>query len=335
MRLVKYFVLAVVVVLGLSALATPAAAQGSNNSRNAADRIEIGGFFGGAIGHQFGGPSSRCTALVARFVLDGCNTLRALGDRGAAPGGIFPGEGGDFLKNFLATGSVNPENGPLFGFRFGVDINPTWQVEFIYSYSRVDMAFTNLDQFLEFQRTFSNAGFGGAPSTLINPDGQPQGNQQMYLFNVNYHFGDSKRVVPYVGGGAGWVKWYNGPAAFVTINKRANFGLNPRLAQFSKSSGEDTAFAVNLAGGVKIHATRHFGIRIEVMNLVSFPRFDHQFRTIDVSGQCGLTATAGPTCRTLGDTPGSLVDLSGSLRQKAEFNQLIFTAGVFWRFGGH
>lgn len=328
MRLLKHLVLAVVVALALSVLAAPAAAQGSNNSRNAADRIEIGGFFGGSFGHDFGGQSLSCAPLVSAFVLQGCNTGANLIDRGT-PGGIYPGNGGGPLKDFLATGGTTPGNGPLFGFRVGVDINPTWQVEFIYSYTRVDTSFTNLDQLLEAQRIFNDS-LSGPKAFTLAADGRPQGNQQIYLFNVNYHFGESKRVVPYVGAGAGFVKWYNGPNANVVMRKDTNFGLDPRIAQFTKGSGDDTGFAFNFAGGVKIYATRHFGIRIEVMNLVSFPRFAHQFRTIDVSGQC--QAITGAACRTLADTPGSIVDLSGAVRQKSEINQLIFTSGVFWRF---
>ena len=329
-RLCKRFLLTLTSTLALSLLAAPAAAQ--QPSRDAADRFEFSFFFGGSVGHKFGSPSTSCIPLSAPTVLDGCNPLGDIGDRSstaAGPGGIFPGEGGAELRNFLTSGSLDPQNGVLFGFRAGYDINPKWQVEFTYNYAQTDMSISNLAVLEEAQAIF-NASARGEKNFVLADDGKPRGNQQMYLFNVNYHFLEDQRVVPYVGFGAGAVKWYNGPNAVAVIRKNSNFGLDPRLAAFTKSSGSDTAFALDLAGGVKIHATRHFGIRIEVMNLVSFPRFNNEFRSIDVSGQCA--AGTGADCSVLGGAPGGVVDVSGTLRQKAEFNQLIFTSGVFWRF---
>jgi hypothetical protein len=332
MKHLKHLILAMV-VLGLSVLAQPAGAQDAN--RNASDRWEISYFYGGAIGRQIGALHTDCVKLTATFVLDGCNATQDLSDRPAGSGvaGIFPGKGGAQLKQFLTTGGVRPQKGPLNGFRLGFDIKPTWQIEFLVSYAQVDLAIDNREVLLSAQATFDIDNTFPGKFSLLSPNGRNQGSQQLYLGNLVHHFRADKRVVFYVGGGGGMVKWYNGPNAMLSLHKDPRFGLDPRIAAFSKASGDAKGFALNTVGGIKIQATRHFGFRIEAMNIMSFPRFDHQFRTIDVSGQC--QAATGADCETLADTPGSFVDLSGHLRQSSTFNYFVVTVGSFIRFGGH
>jgi hypothetical protein len=54
------------------------------------------------------------------------------------------------------------------------------------------------------------------------------------------------------------------------------------------------------------------------MDVISFPRFDHTFETIDISG---FITTAG----------GNLAP-TGTLRQRNRMNQIITSLGIFWRF---
>jgi hypothetical protein len=318
-----------VIVVGLGLLAAPAGAQDAN--RNASDRWEMSYLFGGAVGREVGSLKTSCTKLAAPFVTSGCDATLDLTDRGT-PGGIFTGKGEGELKSFLVTGGVKPQKGLQTGLRLGFDFTPAWQLEFVYTYSQVDLGFNNLNTLLDARTAFETGAFGSTSSTL-SPDGSAQGNQQMYLGNLNRHFRADKRVVFYVGGGAGMVKSYNGPRALYTALKEPRFGLTTRNAAFSKVAGSDSGFALDSVGGMKIQAGRHIGFRIEAMNILSFPRMNHQFRTIDVSGQC--QAATGANCQTLGDTPGSFVDLSGSLKQNSTFNYFVVTVGTYIRFGGH
>ena len=58
---------------------------------------------------------------------------------------------------------------------------------------------------------------------------------------------------------------------------------------------------------------------MEVMNIVSFPEFTHDFRVIDVNDN-------------FGGGVGSVLEPSGSLTQENTYNHFYLGIGTFWRF---
>ncbi len=297
----------IVLALVLAALVTPTYAQG----RDTADKFEFWILFGGSNSDTFGVNDFECSPEIA----GGCDSSADLTPINSS--GVVPGRIGNFLPQFLATAGVgDPQNGPLFGFHAGVDINPRVQVELIFLYGSNELAFTNTElvdlAFEGFCGGDLGCGSNSGRIFRVLDKGEPRGNQRTYLANANYHFRTTSQVVPYIGGGLGLVDWSDGPTAIIVVENGGG------TTSFSKSTGDDTAFALDLVGGVKFYASRNFGARVEVMNMISFLSVDHTFRTIDVSGRQG--------------TPGAVFPVSGTLEQEFEVNQLIFTGGVFWRF---
>lgn len=295
----------IVLALVLAALVTPTYAQG----RDTADKFEIWFPFGGSNSETFGASDFECSPELA----GGCDFGA---DLTPLNGGVVPGRIGNYLPQFLATGGVEPQGGLLAGLHVGVDINPRVQLEFIFLYGATELAFTNTELVdLAFEGFCGGDKGCGSNSGRIFREldkGEPRGNQRTYLVNANYHLRTTGRVVPYIGGGLGWIDWVDGPTAFIVAD------ADGKITSFMKSSSDETAFALDFAGGVKLYASRNFGARFEVMNTISFLNLDHTFQTIDVSGEQG--------------TPGAVFPVSGTLEQEFVVNQIIFTGGVFWRF---
>ena len=312
MKQLKYLAPVITLALVLGALATPAYAQG----RDTADRFELWFLVGGSNSSTFGVNDFECSpALVG-----GCDFSADTLTPNFPNTGVVPGRIANYLPQFLATGGVgDPQNGPLFGLHVGWDYNPRVQVELIFLYGSNELAFTNtelvdlaLDAFCFGADGSQACGSQTGRFVRAQDKGEPRGKQRTHLVNANYHFRTTGHVVPYVGGGLGWVDWFDGPTAFIEIENGGG------VTSFEKSVGDETAIALDFVAGVKFYASRHFGARVEVMDVISFLNLDHTFTTIDVSGRQG--------------TPGAVFPVSGTLEQEFEVNQLIFTGGVFWRF---
>jgi opacity protein-like surface antigen len=309
-----------VVVLVLVCITQVPAQSTPEPSRESGGRVEVSVHFGGTWSKRFSSGSFNCSDRQnSSSTSDSCNPADNFRDAsgGAVPTPLIP-----VLPAFLATEGVEPQNGPSFGGRVGVDLNPRWQVEFTWNYVAAPFRFTNnfaaLDSAIQLfcdPNSFSTC--NEDRNFAIIDRGQDRGAQQHYLFNVNYHFRPDRRFTPYVGGGAGAVKWYNGPTIRM-VHIKPSCAVNCRF-DISKVAGGDTAPALDFAVGFKYHVTEHFGFRAEVMNVVSFPEFEHTFDYIDQDDF-------------FGDGPGTLLPPTGTLRQNVKMNQINLTGGVFWRF---
>ena len=295
--------------------ATPASAQEKNRSGD--QRWEFSYFIGGTRGSTFNTPSSKCTPATATDVIAGCDVTFTFVNNNPP---FFSNAYDDFaasagIPNFLVNSSPEARNGPQTGFRVGFDVNPRWQIEYQFAVGAAKLATMGPEAVqLALLGCVSDGDCSpGHEFIVAENEGRNAGNQQTNLFNVNFHFNETRRIVPYVGGGVGWQRWYNIPNFLVHLEDHGDF------LDASSSAKAANAFAMDLVGGVKIHATRHFGIRLELMNVISFPEFAREFRSVDVTGF--FTGTAG-----------DLVDVSGRTRQRHIINQVGFNAGVFWRF---
>lgn len=309
MRRIILFSLVVVVVLAF-AFTPVASAQG--NKVSGKGRVEFGTFLGGVFGKSIGNTDTTCRAGVTLS----CDPTADFTPNGI---GIIPPPYVSPLADLMTSEGVEPRNGFSYGARLGVYLGggARWQAEFVYQLSTAGVRFTNdfdrlnlgLDLFCN-PDAFSDC--SGDRNVRLLDRGGTKGNQQLYLFNLNYHWNENNRIVPYVGGGGGVEKWYNGPKVVVYHTRFGDDDVE------SKRSGKDKAFAVDFSAGVKIYATEHFGLRAEVMDVISFPRFDHRFDTIDINGF--ITTTGGSLAPT------------GTLRQHNSMNQIITSVGIFWRF---
>jgi len=341
---VLLFALAVALAWGIPT--TPAMAQ----DRDPSDRWEIEFHLGGVAGQSFGTSGPQCIAsetpgydddgdggFVAATNTRSCDLTNDFtdGNDGDAENliGIFPTAVGHALPSLLTTGGVKPGRGPVAGARIGFDLTSHLQLEFTFNYSAMPVAFTNdlslADQAINLfcnEESFDEC--GGDRNLQFLDRGAPRGNQQMYLLNLNYNFEEMGRLVPYVGGGGGVVKWYNGPNIVIFHNRPREIQGVRANGLFFKNSGNDSTFAVDMKFGVKYHVTRHFGVRVEVMDVVSWPGFDHQFGSLDIAGQLSRNALGGSN----NDTAGELVAPTGTLHQGYPMNQLLVTGGVFVRF---
>jgi len=291
------------------------APAGDRDSMN--DHWELGFNFGGVRGSQFGdnNPEVTCTGAVT----DGCD-LTVPVDAGGG-NGVFENRLATSLPGFLATGGIEPGSGWMVGVDLGYNFTPHWTVKFIFNYLGTGTRFTNQDTLQDAVSTFYSGNQDVDPRDLTyqnDNDGTPRGNQQQFLFNVQYNFQPNRRIVPYVGVGVGAVRWMNGPA--VELEQDITGGGTGGVANFAKFSGESTGFAVDFAGGVKLYISRHFGFRAEVMDVVSWADFNHTFVSIDTDG-------------TFTGVPGTVVPMSGVLNQgRKAFNQLQASGGMFWTF---
>lgn len=290
------------------------APAGDRDSMN--DRWEFSVNFGGVRGSTFGdnNPDVTCTEAVAF----GCDTTVPV-DNGNG-NGVYENRLATSLQGFMATGGVKPGNGWTVGFDLGFNFTPNWQFQFIFNYLGSGTQFTNSDTLQDAVSTFYSGNQDEDPRDLTysnGNEGTPRGNQQQFLFNVNYNFQPNRRIVPYIGVGAGAVRWMDGPA--VELHQDITGGQN-QIADFSKFSGDSTGFALDFVGGVKFYVSRHFGFRAEVMDVISWTQFDHVFTSIDTNGD-------------FTGTPGTVVPMSGVLSQdRKAFNQLQGSGGIFWTF---
>lgn len=305
------------VVLVLLAIAITPSANAQEKNRSGDQRWEFSYFLGGTRGSTFNAPSSKCTPVSAPNVIKGCDVTFSFVNNNPP---FFDNAYDDYsasagIPSFLVNSTPEVKNGPQTGFRLGVDLNPRWQIEFQFAAGAAKLATKGPEtvQAALIACTSDGDCSPGHEFIVAENEGRNAGNQQNYLVNINYHFNETRRIVPYVGGGAGWQRWYNIPNFLVHLEDHGDF------LDASSSSKSTNAFAMDMVGGVKIHATRHFGIRLELMDVVSFPEFVREFRSVDVNG-----AFTG--------TNGALVDVSGSVRQRHIINQVGFNAGVFWRF---
>src|SRR4051812_18354429 len=280
-----------------------------------------GGVIGGNMGKTDVGTCTSAGSLGGGFT-DGCDVNQNLGTENSD--GVYESNLSG-IRNFQRFGGVKPGNGGLWGLRLGFNISPHWELEFIYNHVYTGTAFTNAD-IAQDRIALLNGGFtnSSAPDhRLIYLDhayGNPRGEQNMFLFNINRNFNAGGRIVPYIGGGLGAVHWYAGPKLNVAVQS-GNSG-NPQSTEITKYSRPDTGFAFDFSAGVKAYMTPNFGVRGDVMQVWSFPgSLSSQASTVDLSGlQFG--------------TPGALFPISGTTSQSGRFSQTAFTGGVFWAFGG-
>lgn len=276
-------------------------------------RFEISFQGGGVVGGNLGEPDlGACKPAVT----SGCDVNIGLSHRNNS---VYPATLAG-LANFQRDGGIAPGNGGVWGLRMGFNVTPRWQLEFIFNHATTGTEFTNSNLLQQATAVFDLNGFGANQRQLyyFDGDGRPKGNQNMYLFNLNRTFNAGGRVQPYIGGGLGAESWYAGPKLHLGADTRTFFfGAAP--AEFTKYPGSATGFAFDMAAGTKIYLTPRFGVRADVMDVISFADLKHNFQTIDSAGILG--------------TPGALAPVSGTVSQSGRFNQTLFTGGVFWAFG--
>ncbi|MFQ5926787.1 MAG: outer membrane beta-barrel protein, partial [Terriglobia bacterium] len=220
------------------------------------------------------------------------------------------------VSEFEQSAHVNFLPGFQGGARIGVDVTPHWQVEFTYDYATSNLQFDGpaRDQALNLISTSETVARGFLAVQVLDA-GEPRGRIITYQWNVNYHFRESGTIVPFVGGGAGFMHFGNGPNFNVVATD-----VPPTffIVQTTVSTDSDTAFAFNFGAGVKFYPHRHFGIRLEARNYISFPEFEHTFETLDLGGLFG--------------PPGGQIPTTGTVEQDNTFNHLVLKAGVFVRW---
>ncbi len=302
------------------AAAAPAQHAATKSSQNwMTHRFEISFQGGGVAGGNLGQPQNGRCISAATNGADGCDANLLLSHNVTGTVGLYP-EAMSGLRNFQRFGSVRPGNGGVLGLRLGFNVTPKWQLEFVYNHATTGTSFTNLNVANSALISYQSHGFpGDGPhnETFINGfDGTPHGDQNMYLFNLNRTFNQGGRVVPYLGAGVGAESWYAGPKFnLLSVNG------SPSTAQFSKFSGSATGFAWDVAAGAKVYLTPNFGVRGDVMNVMSYPEFTNISRSTEIGGD-------------VFGTPGLQVPISANFKQSGRFNQTLFTGGVFWAFGG-
>ncbi len=307
MKRFTYLVVGTVVVLALALSASPAAAQ--NEGRDPDDRFEIGIQILGGLFSKRLDSRTQCNPIS----LTGLTADEACGpDNGA-----FDGETTD--RFFVgAGGGVTANSGYDFTLWAGVDLNPHWQLEFSWDHSTANLAFE--DESNRLASLFDVID----DDDVISNDGAPTGHLNIYQFNLNYHTVTSGKIIPYLGGGLGWVQFKNPPKFLVIGECESGFGGGG----FCDNSGrvtldEDTAFAFNLGGGVKFYPHKNFGIRLDVRQLFSFYDATHTVRTFEEDCIAGV-------CPNLTDLDPN--DNNADIDQESVFTHLKITLGVFLRF---
>ncbi|GEM_PF-2654364 len=280
-------VLAFAILLGFGVLAAPAFAQ-QDGGRSTDQHLEFG-VHGGYVFSARVNLRATCTDITASG--SGCAT----------------GEGLPFATK--AGGGLSVNSGTDFGARIGLDVTPRLQVEFTWDHSNTRLAFRDeADRIATITaETSSEEG-----NTIVN-SGRAQGFLNIYQFNVNYHLRKTGRLVPYFGGGLGWINFKN-PPVFIDAEPPTEDTTVVRLASTN-------SFAFNLGAGVKLHATPHIGFRLEARQLFSFYRATHNIRTFMNDPATGLPSG------TLSD-----FDANNNTRQRSIFTHLAMTAGIFLRF---
>lgn len=293
--------------------------QGSmaDEGRSTSQRWEIGFHFGGSFGRNWSGSNADCTPV---FDCDLTNDFSfGQGD------GLLPVALANSVPELMTREGVTPGNGPLGGARIGYDLTDRWQMEFVWNYVGTNMHFTNdlgpVDKSIAiFCDPDSFETCGDSRNFQFLDRGKGGAKQHQFLVNMNYHMRSSGKFIPYVGFGFGGVLWQDTPQIRMMFQRPGGPGCCPpgSIGLFNKMADDSMALALDAAFGFKWHFTEGFGVRGEVMNLISLPRFDHTFETIDVDGQIS--------------TAGSTVPQTGTLQQRGVMNQVQVTGGVFFRF---
>ncbi|HEX4804109.1 MAG TPA: hypothetical protein VFV14_11385, partial [Myxococcaceae bacterium] len=290
-----------------------------NSNDNFWDHWELSWTFGGVHGRDLGQGQYHCTSALTNGCLYNDLTLYADQNRGGT--GVYERMQLDALPNYLANGYVKPGDGWATGGRLAYSFNPSWDLAFVWNLAGTGSHFSNQPLFdtalAEFYRADDNAVPAKAATALGGHDGRASGTESMYLFNVDRNFHVSRRFVPYIGAGLGWVSWNNGPNTQYRFD-RSGAGT-PNVYDVFKTARNENLFAIDLGGGAKYYLTRHFGVRADVMDVFSFGDFRTDFGTVDTSGHIGPA--------------GALVPVSGRVSGDARYSQIVTQAGVFWSFG--
>ncbi|MFQ5926040.1 MAG: hypothetical protein ACE5MH_01250 [Terriglobia bacterium] len=291
--------LAVGILPGVSP--TPLWAQ-EDEGRSPEQKVEVSFHFGGALNHRMS-----FLGVCREIVEDGCS----------ADSGEFDGETTDV---FFATAGrgLTAHSGFQFGLRLGFDLNPRWQLEFTWDHVLADLAFHNESLLLASIST--EASFADPPDETFTlfQSGSPQGDMNIYQFNLNYHTRSTGKVIPYVGAGAGWVQFRNPPM----LDFENRFTFAPTFSETERGSvrlNEDVAPAFNFGGGVKIFPTKHFGFRLDIRQLFSFYKDTHEVRSFRREIDNGV------------DFEG-FEEVSADFDQKSTFSHFMLTAGILFRF---
>jgi len=288
-----WFLLSLVLVIGFLPLKVWA-----QEGRDPADKVEIELHSGGTLSDIFGQINGRCYPAVP----DGCT-----------PSFNFSGSG---TGRFMTAPGLLLRSGALYGARLGVDTSSRWQFEFLYQYSPANLQFPEPARQQGLDEAVSNT-FPGFSTLYIYDEGDRRGHAEIYQFNSNYHLREAGRVVPYIGGGSGWVRFRNGPNLDIEY---ADIWGN-RLRATVRSARDVTSFAFNLAAGVKVYPSRHLGLRFEARNIFARYQTTHTFETVDVSG------TRFPPF-----APGTHGPNTGNFVQSNTFSLFTLTVGCFFRF---
>jgi opacity protein-like surface antigen len=236
------------------------------------------------------------------------------------------------LPNFLQNSQAHPGSGVTGGARIGYDLNDRWQIEFTYDYNAVPIEYraSDLNALRPGIALFCDPNqFNTCDdhrNIAITDHSHNRGHQNMYLFNVNYHWNTDRRFVPYIGAGAGAEDWSAGSSVLILQTKPGgNCGpqtSNPdcRISFFKKSEGE-MGFAMDFAAGAKYYFSPRWGLRFEVRDVLSWADFKHRFESIDIDGDDSTLA------------PGSQIPPTGvSKQENGTLNQLHINGGLFFRF---
>lgn len=324
-----------VCLLALAQAAPPA--YGQDPGRDPEDKWEVSIDFGGEFGSVFGEPRGTCipanNAAVALNCAPNMNPATLfLGNLEPLFG--FPNLPADSVGVFRTNPALRPHEDWFWGVRIGYDFTPHWQGEFMFQRSQADLSFDQnlLDRALnELQGSLAEinnvAGFDAVNFVLLD-DGQARGHHEIYQWNLYYHLNSGGRVVPYFGGGLGFVRYSAGPQQAHQIIDVDGLFLPPGSVFFqaSTTTPSDNAFAFNFAGGVKVYATRHIGFRAEVRNLISRYSATHTFEVRD-ENQAMCMFFDEPFC-----SSQPLMPNSGTFEQKNTFNHLSVSGGIFLRF---
>lgn len=270
----------------------------AQEGRDPADKVEIEFHSGGTLSDIFGQINGRCFPAVP----DGCTPSFNLS--------------GDVTGRFMTAPGLMLRSGALYGARIGIDTSPRWQFEFLYQYSPANLQFPEPARQQALDEAVSST-FPGFSTLYIYDEGERRGHVEIYQFNSNYHLRASGRVVPYIGGGSGWVRFRNGPNLdFEYVDIWGN-----QLRSTVRSARDVTSFAFNLAAGVKVYMTRHVGLRFEARDIFARYQTTHSFETVDVNG------TWFPPF-----VPGTQGPNTGNFTQSNTFNLFTLTVGFLFRF---
>lgn len=317
-------------VLLVALVAGFAAAPGRAQRHRLLDRWEIEFDAGVQFNQRYGGADIDCigAGLLNPLTMSTTDDCRA-GLNNNLQEQFLGLDGSDALSAFQQNASVHYNRGLTAGVRLGFDLTSRLQIEFRYSYGRPNMSFD-----ARFYRAARDAIQALNPAAIapvtvsLESEGRPEGHLKFYQWDLVYHFRDRKehKLVPYMMGGAGFFRMGNGPTFHVlTLDSDGSIsggGLGTPLILTRVATGVDTTFACSFGVGTKYYFTRHLGMRLELRNSLTFPRFEHSFSSKAVSNFLG----GQPTLE------GPFIAPTGTVTQKNNFNSVDLKAGFIFRF---